>query len=121
MVYVKKNNMTSLQLQNKAGNWISPDDANFAVAALAADWFSVPGMGLSIVNQAHKDAWPISTASFIIMYKEPQDKRASQEAVKFFDWAFKNGSKLSAELDYVHLPEKLQQDIRQKVWSQIKH
>jgi phosphate transport system substrate-binding protein len=119
--YVKKNNMTSLQLQNKAGNWISPDDANFAAAALAADWFSVPGMGLSIVNQTHKDAWPISTASFIIMYKEPQDKRASQEAIKFFDWAFKNGSKLSAELDYVHLPEKLQQDIRQKVWPQIKH
>jgi phosphate transport system substrate-binding protein len=119
--YVKKNNMTSLQLQNKAGNWVSPDDANFAAAALAADWFSVPGMGLSIVNQAHKDAWPISTASFIVMYKEPQDKKASQEVVKFFDWAFKNGSKLSAELDYVHLPEKLQQDIRQRVWSQIKH
>ena len=119
--YVKKNNMTSLQLQNKAGNWISPDDANFAAAALAADWFSVPGMGLSIVNQGHKDAWPISTASFIIMYKEPQDKKASQEAIKFFDWSFKNGKRLSEELDYVHLPEKLQQDIRQKVWSQIKH
>ena len=119
--YVKKNNMTSLQLQNKAGNWISPDDANFAAAALAADWFSVPGMGLSIVNQGHKDAWPISTASFIIVYREPQDKRASQEAVKFFDWAFKNGKRLSEELDYVHLPDKLQQDIRSKIWSQIKH
>lgn len=119
--YVKKNNMTSLQLQNKVGNWISPDDANFAAAALAADWFSVPGMGLSIVNQGHKDAWPISTASFIIMYKESQDKKASQEAIKFFDWSFKNGKRLSEELDYVHLPDKLQQDIRSKIWSQIKH
>lgn len=119
--YVKKNGLTNLQLQNKAGNWISPDDANFAAAALAADWFSVPGMGLSIVNQPHKDAWPITTASFIVMYKDPQDKAASKEVVKFFDWSFKNGAKLSAELDYVHLPEKLQLDIKSKVWSQIKH
>lgn len=119
--YVKKNGLTNLQLQNKAGNWISPDDANFAAAALAADWFIVPGMGLSIVNQPHKDAWPITTASFIVMYKDPQDKAASKEVVKFFDWSFKNGAKLSAELDYVHLPEKLQLDIKSKVWSQIKH
>lgn len=119
--YVKKNGLTNLQLQNKAGNWISPDDANFAAAALAADWFIVPGMGLSIVNQPHKDAWPITTASFIVMYKDPQDKAASKEVVKFFDWSFKNGAKLSAELDFVHLPEKLQLDIKSKVWSQIKH
>jgi len=119
--YVKKNGLTNLQLQNKSGNWISPDDANFAAAAVAADWFSVPGMGLSIVNQTHKDAWPITTASFIVMYKDPQDKVASKEVIKFFDWGFKNGAKLSAELDYVHLPDKLQADICTKVWSQIKH
>lgn len=119
--YVKKNGLTNLQLQNKSGNWISPDDVNFAAAAVAADWFSVPGMGLSIVNQSHKDAWPITTASFIVMYKDPADKKASQEVVKFFDWSFKNGKKLSEELDYVHLPDKLQADIRSKVWSQIKH
>jgi len=119
--YVKKNNMTFLQLQNKAGNFVSPDDLTFAAAAAGADWFSVSGMGLSIVNQSGKDTWPISTASFIIMYKDPQDKKASAEVIKFFDWAFKNGQKMSEELDYVHLPEKLQNDIRSRVWSQIKH
>jgi len=119
--YVKKNNMTFLQLQNKAGNFVAPDDLTFAAAAAGADWFSVSGMGLSIVNQSGKDTWPISTASFIIMYKDPQDKKASQEVIKFFDWAFKNGQKMSEELDYVHLPEKLQAEIRSRVWSQIKH
>ena len=119
--YVKKNNMTYMLLQNKAGNFVAPDDLTFAAAATGADWFSVPGMGLSIVNQGGKDTWPVTTASFIIMYKEPADKRASQEVIKFFDWAFKNGAKLSAELDYVHLPDKLQADIRSRVWSQIKH
>ena len=119
--YVKKNLMNYMLLQNKAGNFVAPDDATFAAAAAGADWFSVPGMGLSIVNQGGKDTWPVTTASFIIMYKEPADKRASQEVVKFFDWAFKNGAKLSAELDYVHLPDRLQADIRSRVWSQIKN
>lgn len=119
--YVKKNNMTFMQLQNKSGNFVSPDDTTFAAAAVGADWFSVPGMGLSIVNQGGKDTWPVTTASFIIMYKDPVDKRASQEAIKFFDWSFKNGKKLSEELDYVHLPDQLQNQIRQKVWSQLKH
>jgi phosphate transport system substrate-binding protein len=119
--YVKKNNMVFLQLQNKAGKFVSPDDLTFAAAADGADWFSVPGMGLSIVDQKNADAWPVSSASFIIMYKDPADKKASQEVIKFFDWAFKNGAKMSAELDYVHLPETLQNQIRQKVWSQIKH
>jgi phosphate transport system substrate-binding protein len=118
--YVKKNNMTFMQLQNRAGNFVSPDDTTFAAAAAGADWFSVPGMGLSIVNQPGKDTWPVTTASFIIMYKDPSDKKASQEVLKFFDWAFKNGKKMSEELDYVHLPESLQNSIRQKVWSQIK-
>ena len=118
--YVKKNNMTFMQLQNRSGNFVSPDDATFAAAAAGADWFSVPGMGLSIVNQGGKDTWPITTASFIIMYKDPADKKASAEVIKFFDWSFKNGKKLSEELDYVHLPEPLQNQIRQKVWSQIK-
>ena len=119
--YVKKNNMTFMQLQNKSGRWISPDDLTFAAAADGADWFSVPGMGLSIVDQRNPNAWPISSASFIIMYRDPTDKKASQEVIKFFDWAFKNGAKMSAELDYVHLPATLQTQIRQRVWSQIKN
>ena len=119
--YVKKNNMIYMQLQNRDGNFVDPDDTTFAAAAEGADWFSVPGMGLSIVNQPGSNTWPISTASFIIMYKEPQDKKSSAEVIKFFDWAFRNGAKLSEELDYVHLPRVLQDQIRTRVWNQIQH
>jgi phosphate transport system substrate-binding protein len=118
--YVKKNNMTFLQLQNKSGKYVSPDDVTFAAAADGADWFSVPGMGLSIVDQKNPNAWPVSSASFIIMYKNPANKANSDEVLKFFDWAFKNGKKMSEELDYVHLPTVLQDQIRQRVWTQIK-
>jgi phosphate transport system substrate-binding protein len=117
--YVKKNNMNFMQVQNADGKYVSPDDLTFAAAAASADWFSVPGMGVSMVNAKGANSWPISTASFIVMYKNPADKAASNEAIKFFDWSFKNGKKLAEDLDYVALPDKLTNDIRAKVWSQI--
>ncbi|MEY2684406.1 MAG: Phosphate-binding protein PstS precursor [Pseudomonadota bacterium] len=117
--YVKKNGMNFLQLQNADGKYVSPDDKTFAAAAAGADWFSVPGMGISMVNAKGADSWPVSTASFILMYKQPADKVASAEALKFFDWAFKNGKQMAADLDYVPLPDALTAQIRSKVWNQI--
>jgi phosphate transport system substrate-binding protein len=119
--YVKKNNMNFLQLQNADGKYVAPDDLTFAAAAAGADWFGVPGMGISMVNAKGANSWPISTASFILMYKEPGDKEASKAVTAFFDWSFKNGKKMAEELDYVPLPDALTQQIRQRVWSQIKH
>jgi len=117
--YVKKNKMTFMQLQNANGKFVSPDDVAFAAAAANADWFSVPGMGISMVNAKGDTAWPISTASFILMYKQPADKATSAEALKFFDWAFKNGKQMAAELDYVPLPDSLTAQIRSKVWTLV--
>ena len=117
--YVKKNNMTFMKMLNADGKYVEPDDKTFASAAAGADWFSVPGMGISMVNAKGADSWPISTASFILMYKEPVDKAASAEALKFFDWAFKNGKKMAEDLDYVPLPDKLTDQIRSRVFSQI--
>ena len=119
--YAKKNNIPYMSLQNKDGKFVRPDDKTFAAAAAGADWFSVPGMGLSIVNQPGADSWPISTASFILMYKQPADKKASADALKFFDWSFKNGKQLALDLDYVPLPDSLTAQIRSKVWSQIQN
>lgn len=117
--YAKKNNIPFLQLQNRDGNYVSPDEKTFSAAAAGVDWFSVPGMGVSMVDAKGADSWPISTASFILMYKQPADKAQSAEVIKFFDWAFKNGKQMAADLDYVALPDSLTNDIRSKVWSQI--
>ena len=117
--YAKRNNIAVMQLQNKDGQYVMPDDETFAAAAAGADWFSVPGMGLSIVNQPGAKAYPVTTASFILMYKEPANKAESAEVIKFFEWAFKNGKGMATELDYVPLPDALTAQIRQRVFSQI--
>lgn len=117
--YAKKNNIPHLQLRNRDGKYVDPDDKTFGAAAAGADWFSVPGMGVSLVNQKGADSWPITGASFVLMYKNPTDKAMSQEALKFFDWSFKNGKQMALELDYVPLPDVLTKAIAEKVWSQI--
>jgi phosphate transport system substrate-binding protein len=119
--YAKKTSIPYMRLQNKDGVFVRPTEASFSAAAAGADWFSVPGMGVSIVDQPGADTWPIATASFILMYKDPSDKAASVEVLKFFDWSFKNGKQMAADLAYVALPDSLTDQIRAKVWSQIQN
>jgi len=118
--YAKKNNIPFVLLQNKDGKYVAPDDKTFMAAAAGVNWSSAPGMGVSMVNAKGAESWPISTASFILMYKEPTDKAESAEVLKFFDWAFKSGKQMAVDLDYVPLPDSLTNEIRSKVWSQIK-
>lgn len=117
--YAKKNNISVLMLENKDGKYVMPDDVNFAAAAAGADWSKAPGMGISLVSQPGATAYPVVTASFILMYKEPANKAESAEVLKFFDWAFKSGKGLATELDYVPLPDTLTKQIRERVWTQI--
>lgn len=117
--YAKKNNMTHVQLRNAAGQFVQPDDDTFAAAAAGTDWAKIPGMGTFITNAGGAKSWPITGASFILMYKEPGNKARSAEVLKFFDYAFKEGKKMAAELDYVPMPDSTTDFIRKNVWNQI--
>jgi len=112
--YAKQNKMTHVQLKNAAGNYVSPDDANFKAAAAGADWSKSYYQVLT--EQPGKDAWPITGATFILMHKV-QDKPANAaSALKFFDWAYASGDKMAAELEYVTLPDSVKALVR-KTWA----
>nr|WP_315401519.1 phosphate ABC transporter substrate-binding protein PstS [uncultured Duganella sp.] len=102
--YAKKNKMSHTQLKNKDGNFMQPDDEFFKAAAANAEWTKTPGFGVVLTDQAGKNSWPITGVSFILMHKVQADAAKGKEVVKFFDWAFKNGSNAAVELDYVPLP-----------------
>jgi len=115
--YVKQNKMTYAVMENAAGVFVKPDEEAFKAAAAGADWNK--SFYQILTNQSGKAAWPISGATFILMHAK-QDKAANAaEVLKFFNWAYTNGSKLAADLDYVPLPASVVGTI-QKSWGDIK-
>jgi phosphate transport system substrate-binding protein len=117
--YAKKNNMPHINLRNQAGQVVAPDDETFAAASASTDWSKVPGMAIYLTNAPGAKSWPITGASFIVMYKEPANKANAAEAMKFFDFAFKEGKKMAADLEYVPMPDATTEFIRKSVWNRV--
>ncbi len=116
--YAKQNNLAWTKMKNAAGNFVSPDDVSFKAAAADADW-NKSAFGEILTNQAGKNAWPITGATFVLMQKTQDKPAQGAEALKFFDWAYQEGAKMAADLDYVALPESLIKSIRAS-WENIK-
>jgi phosphate transport system substrate-binding protein len=114
--YAKQNKLATTDLVNKAGKTVQPTNEGFQAAAANADWAHAPGYYLILTDQPGEKSWPIVASTFILMHKESADKAASAEAVKFFKWAFANGSKMAEELDYIPMPDSVVKLI-DKTWS----
>jgi phosphate transport system substrate-binding protein len=118
--YAKQNKMAFAQLDNKDGKFVSPTSESFQAAAAAADWSSVPAFNLLLTNQPGAASWPITGATFILMYKNQDKPATAKEVLSFFDWSYKNGGKVAEELDYVPMPAKVIGLVEQTWKAQIK-
>jgi phosphate transport system substrate-binding protein len=114
--YAKQNKMAYTLLTNKSGAVVAPSADSFQAAAANADWAHSDGYYLILTDQAGAKSWPITGASFILLYKQPGDAAAVNEALKFFAWAYKDGASMAAELDYVPLPAPLIDQVK-KTWT----
>jgi phosphate transport system substrate-binding protein len=114
--YAKQNKLTFTKMVNKAGKTVTPTSEAFQAAAANADWKSQPGYGVILANQPGDKSWPMTAATWILVYKQPSDIAATGEALKFFAWAYKNGGKAAEELDYVPMPANVVTDI-EKSWT----
>lgn len=108
--YVKQTKMNWVNVQNAANNWVAPTEDSFKAAAAGADWNKTYYQILT--NQQGKDAWPITGATFVLVYIKPADPDKAKGVTKFFDWAFTNGDKAADDLDYVALPDTVKTKIR---------
>jgi phosphate transport system substrate-binding protein len=115
--YAKANKMSHVLMRNAAGSFVAPDDATFKAAAAGASWdktfFQI------LTEQPGKDAWPITGATFIVMQKSQEKPGQASASLKFFDWAFTNGDKMSSDLEYVSLPDAVEALVRRS-WAEIK-
>jgi phosphate transport system substrate-binding protein len=118
--YAKKNKMSHAAVRNRDGNFVQPDDKTFQAAAAGADWAKAPGMEIVLTDQAGKDAYPITGASFIMMHKSQANAEKGLAVMKFFDWAFANGDKAALELEYVPMPDSVVALIRNLWKAEVK-
>jgi phosphate transport system substrate-binding protein len=118
--YALQNKLKYTKMVNKAGKVVAPTSAAFQAAAANADWSSKPGYGVILANQPGDQTWPMTAATWILVYGNPKDPAATAEALKFFAWSYDNGDKMAEELDYVPMPDKVVASIKKTWASEIK-
>jgi len=111
--YALQNKLTYAKMVNKDGKVVAPTAAAFQAAAANAKWDSEPGFGVILANQPGEQSWPMTAATWILVYKNPQDAAATAEALKFFDWAYKSGGQAAESLDYVPMPKNVVEQVEQ--------
>ena len=116
--FAKQNNLTTAQLENKAGKFVSPTAASFSAAAANAKWSAAPGFYLLLLEQPGADAWPITAATFILVRLQQEDAAKGREVLAFFDWAYKSGDAMATQLDYLPMPATVK-DLVRKSWKRI--
>ena len=118
--YALQNKMSYVQLKNREGQFVKPDDTSFKAAAAGADWENAPGFYELLTNEPGKASWPITGATFILMHKAQDKPESAKTVLSFFDWAYDNGGEMAASLDYVPMPEKVQKLVRAAWKKEIK-
>ena len=119
--YALQNKMNYAQLKNREGQFVKPDAGNFKAAAANAKWKASEGFYEILTNEPGKDSWPITGATFILMHTSQEKPENAEEVLKFFDWAYANGDKMAADLDYIPMPDNVKKMIRDSWKAQIKN
>ena len=117
--YAAANRLATPRLQNRSGQFVAPTREAFAAAAAAANWDSAQNLAASMINTSGAANWPIVSATYILVPKNPTDPARARNVLAFFDWAFRNGAPAASELHYITLPENVQNRVRE-AWSQVR-
>ncbi len=116
--YAAENDMQALQLANGSGKFVSPSVPGFMEAAAQADWANAKNMAADMLNMPGEIAWPITSASYILVPRNPKDPAATQRVLRYIDWSFRNGSATADRLHYIMLPTAVQDVVRQQ-WTTL--
>jgi phosphate transport system substrate-binding protein len=118
--YALQNKLVHTLVKNRDGNFVAPNIESFRAAAAGAQWDKAPGMYLILTDQSGKNSWPISGATFILVYRSQEKPDRAKEVLRFFDWAYADGDKLARDLDYVPLPDSVVKLIQGSWKNEIK-
>jgi phosphate transport system substrate-binding protein len=103
--YAAQNGLSYARMINAAGKTVAPSLESFAAAAANADFANARNFNLIITNQPGDASWPIAASTWVLIHAQPDDASSATEALKFFDWAYRNGNDQAKALDYVAIPD----------------
>ena len=78
-------------VQNRAGNFVSPNTKSFQAAASSADWKLAKDFYLVLTDAPGEDAYPITATTFVLMHKQPKVPDRSAAAIDFVRWSLESG------------------------------
>jgi phosphate transport system substrate-binding protein len=107
LAYAKQNGLPYANVRNVAGRYVTPSIASVTAAAASMKLPKNTDYRVSIVNAPGKDTYPISSMTWILLYQNQTDKVKGDKLVSFLRWAYKNGEKSAASLDYAPLPSSM--------------
>jgi phosphate transport system substrate-binding protein len=104
--YALQNNFTTAAVKNKSGQYVEP---TLESTTAAGEGVKVPSdLGISIIDAPNPKAYPISSQTFVIVYKDMckagKSQGAAQGVKKFLDYGLGAGQDVLGQLQYAKLP-----------------
>jgi phosphate transport system substrate-binding protein len=113
LAYAKQNKLPFAELKNSSGTFVTASLESVTEALASA---KIPeDFRFSMVNPPGAKAYPISGATWLLVYEKQKDTAKGKKLVEFLNWALAKGEKMAASLDYAPLPESVQQRVMERI------
>ena len=109
LAYATQNRLPAAHIRNAAGNFVAPsiESITAAAAGVADTLAATSDYRVSIVNAPGPNAYPISSFTWILIYRNPPDAAKGKMLVDFLKWGVTEGQQYAAPLHYAPLPQKI--------------
>ena len=113
LIYALQNKITFGSVKNAAGSFVKADLHN---TSAAANGVKIPDdYRVSITNSSNKDAYPISTFTWLLVPTKPADATKGKIIKDFLNWMIDDGEKMVESLNYAPLPQELQGRVKNTI------
>ena len=117
LAYAKQNRLPYANVLNSSGRYVTPTIASVTAAAAGMKLPKNTDYRVSIVNATGKDSYPISSMTWLLVYKNQLDRVKGQKLIDFLRWAYTNGEKAAESLDYAPLPQAMRTQLERRLAS----
>lgn len=117
LIYAEQNKLPYAAVKNPAGEFVKPSLESVTAAAASAASQIPNDLRVSITNAPGKDAYPISSFTYLLVYKNQDDEAKGRALVNFLWWALHDGEKMTRDLLYAPLPPEVTTKAEQKIKS----